>query len=261
MDVTQALKDTENSLRDFIAVILQRKLGEQWIEKCGVTESRIETWRKRKLTEEKRQFPGSVEERLLYYADFYDIGTILEKHWSGEFSSAFGELRTMRVWLGEMERFRDPDAHRRELLPHQQHLVSGIAGEIRTRLISYRSKTDTSESYYPRMESVRDSVGNGITDGGILQCRTTRLRPGDVLDFVVTASDPLGSDLEYAITVSGHHHSLAWQRSNHLSLTIAKEHVMKAFTVILWIRSPREFHAQSYYDDSSTFVYEILPPT
>ena len=260
MDVTQALKDTENSLRDFIAVVFQRKLGEQWIEKCGVTESRIEIWRKRKLTEEKRQFPGSVEERLLYYADFYDIRTILEKHWSGEFSNAFGELRTVRVWLEEMERFRDPDAHRRELLPHHQHLVLGIAGEIRTRLISYRSKMETSEAHYPRMESVRDSIGNSIIDGGILQRRTTRLRPGDVLDFVVTASDPLGSDLEYAITVSGHHHNPPWQRSNQLSLTIAKEHVMNAFSVMLWIRSPREFHACGYYDDSSTFVYEVLPP-
>ena len=37
MDVTQALKDTENSLRDFISFILHNDLGPDWIEKCGAS--------------------------------------------------------------------------------------------------------------------------------------------------------------------------------------------------------------------------------
>src|SRR6266536_3397353 len=81
MDVTQALKDTENSLRDFIALSLRVAFGENWIEKCGVSQERLDRWKSRKDEEAKRQESGVVEERLLYYADFYDLKTILQKNW------------------------------------------------------------------------------------------------------------------------------------------------------------------------------------
>src|SRR5690606_16955876 len=139
MDVTQALKDTENSLRDFISTCLSNRYGGEWIDKCGVSPERVKRWQERKGIEEKRQEAGAIEERLLYYADFYDLRTILKKNWGLEFSKVFGEWKTMEVWLTEMEKLRDPDAHRRELLPHQKHLILGISGEIRTRLIKYRS--------------------------------------------------------------------------------------------------------------------------
>ena len=89
MDITQALRDAENSLRDFITSILRNKFEEQWIEKCGVSEDRIKLWNQRKEVEEKRQETGAVEERLLYYADFYDLKTILKKHW-GRIYHCFG---------------------------------------------------------------------------------------------------------------------------------------------------------------------------
>lgn len=261
MDVTQALKDTENSLRDFITTILNKHIGDDWIEKCGVSNQRIEVWKERKRVEERRQESGVVEERLIYYADFYDLKNILRKHWSPAFSPAFGDLRTMEVWLTEMEKLRDPDAHRRELLPHQKHLALGIAGEIRTRIVRYRSKMETSEDYFPRIESARDSLGNIWTYGHTSSNKSLyRLRPGDFIEFVVTASDPLGSDLQYAFTVTEHHHNPNWQDDNTLFLTIESSHVRKEFSVMLWLRSLREFHALSNYDDSVTFTYEVLPP-
>ncbi len=84
-DVTQALKDTENALRDFIAVVLRAKLGESWLEYCGISAKKIERWKQHKEDEEKRQESGVVEKRLIYYADFDDLRIILEKHWLGEF--------------------------------------------------------------------------------------------------------------------------------------------------------------------------------
>ncbi|MBW4440682.1 MAG: hypothetical protein KME10_05480 [Plectolyngbya sp. WJT66-NPBG17] len=261
MDLTQALKDTENSLRDFIATVLSKRFGDDWAEKCGVSQQRITAWRERKQVEEKRQVSGVVEERLIYYADFYDLKTILKKHWSLDFSPVFGDWKTMEVWLTEMERLRDPDAHRRELLPHQKHLALGIAGEIRTRLIRYRSKMETSEDYFPRIESARDSLGNTWTYGQTNRSNHLyRLRPGDFIEFIITASDPIGGNLQYALTVTGYHHNPNWQDSNTLSLTIEASHVRRDFGVMLWLRSLREFHAIGDYDDSVTFQYEVLPP-
>jgi hypothetical protein len=262
-DITQALKDTENALRDFIAFVLRAKLGGSWLENCGVSSERLEKWKERKAQEEKRQASGAVERRLIYYADFYDLRTILKKHWSGEFSDALGDWKTIEVWLTELEKLRDPDAHRRELLPHQKHLILGLSGEIRTRLVRYRSRKETSEDYYPRIESVRDSLGNVYTYGEDHVFTGMRLRVDDVIDFVITATDPLGEPLQYAIMSM----DMRWQDSNIISLRLTEKDVQKHFQVMLMVRSKRQFHANpdhilndGGYDDSVMFNYEVLPP-
>ena len=115
--------------------------------------------RLRKSEEERRQEAGVVDERLLYDADFYDLKTILKKHWQGDFSDALGEWRRFEVLFDELAHYRDPDAHRRKLLPHQQSLVLGIAGDIRSRLVRWHSRRETVADCFPRIESARDSLG------------------------------------------------------------------------------------------------------
>lgn len=260
MDLTQALKDTENSLRDFIATVLEKKIGGDWMSKCGVTAERLKQWQDRKTVEGKRQTGGVVEPRLIYYADFYDIKTILEKNWD-KFSEAFGEWKTMKVYLNELETLRDPDAHRRELLPHQKNLAAGIAGEIRTKLIRYRSKLETSEDYFPRIESARDSLGNVWAAGSVgLKAVVTNqtLREGDVVDYVVTASDPMGQALEFRL-VAKNDQSAKWQSDHSFSLRILHEHASKLFSVRLEIRSPRAQHAFNHFDDWVEMLYDVIP--
>ena len=263
MDVTQALKDTENALRDFIALILSRALGPDWIANCGVSAERLQKWENRKNEDVRKQNTGVVEERLIYYADFYDIKTILKKHWQ-HFSAALGNWKTIEVYLSELEKLQNPDAHRRELLIHQKHLALGIAGEVRSRLVRYRSKQETSEDYYPRIESIHDNLGNQWVPGSPSSVNTgMALRPGDTLEFVVTARDPNGDDLEYRldltpiIIVSD---GDIWQDSNEFFLRLTEEHVAKIFRVHLYVRSRSGFHAHHNYDDLVTFFYEVLPP-
>ena len=195
-DVTQALRDAENALRDFIAHVLMEKLGADWEKTCGVSEERLENWRKRKAVEAKRQDAGVVDERLIYYADFYDLRVILKKHWT-HFAPALDDLKTTEVWLSELEKLRDADAHRRELLSHQRDLIVGISGEIRTKIARYRSSHETSDAYFPRIEYAADNLGNSWKLGDSSTIITGKsLRPGDVLEFVVTATDPLGQELD-----------------------------------------------------------------
>lgn len=271
IDITQALKDTENALRDFIASVLSKKFGADWIEQSGVTPERIEIWQESKAVEEKRQKFGTVEERLIYYAEFYDLKTILKKHWP-LFAEALGDWKTIEVWLDELGRFRDPDAHRRELLTHQKHLALGIAGEIRTRLVRYRSKQETSEDYYPRIESVRDNYGNIWTSESNYKGVNTNaiLRPGDEIEIVITGSDPLGEDIEYG-HLCGHPGFVVvpqstfgkdsfWRKENSFSMKISEEYIGENFCIISYIRSLRKYHAKQYYDDSIVFYYNVLPP-
>lgn len=264
-DVHQALKEAENSLRDFITRVLEKKLGMDWIEKCGVPSSRIKSWRKLRAAEAERQQTGVGKEGLLYYAELSDLKTILEKQWCGELADALGDLGTMQVFLDELRTLRNPHAHHRELLPHQKHLVLGISGEIRNRLVRYRSKMETSEDYYPRLEGVRDNLGTvWVAEGdyyGTIVPTGNYLRPGDTVQFVVSATDPLGQPLSYGIKLI-HHVSggIHWQDDNVLSVTITKADVGRMCDANIYVRSPREYHAMDDFDDINTFRYEVLPP-
>jgi len=83
LDATGALRDTENALRDFLGAVLSARFGRDWIERCGVTPDRVQKWTERQATGARRfAAAGVIEERLLYYADFYDLKTILQKNWS-----------------------------------------------------------------------------------------------------------------------------------------------------------------------------------
>lgn len=262
MDVSQILKDTENSIRDFIAFVLKNRLGVEWEQKCGVTHERILKWQERRLTEAKRQLSGAIDERLIYYADFYDLKTILHKNWE-HFSDALGEWKTIEVWLSEIEKLRDPEAHRRELLPHQKNLLIGVSGELRTRIVRYRSKMETSESYYPRIEFAADNLGNVCKPDENKYVRTEmKLRPGDILEFVVTASDPFGEDIDYQLTFRAGQpgHSDKWTQTNNFTFAVEEKHVRKLCFATLRIRSKRKYHAHDYYDDDVDFTYEVLPP-
>jgi Swt1-like HEPN len=259
-DATQAIRDVENSLRGFISEILHEFHGSNWTDKCGVTPERIAKWNERKDSELKRQPGGVVETRIIYYADFYDLGTILKKHWE-KFSPALGDWKTTEVYLGELEKMRDAGAHGRDLLPHQKHLANGIAGEIRTRLIRYRSKKETCEDYFPRIESVRDSLGNiWASDQGLhTPCFTKHvLRPDDIIDYVVTASDPMGEALNYAMSIS-HKWPRTWQAENTFSYKVLEKDIGTSFCVSFHIQSPRAHHASGDEDHNVEFVYSVLP--
>jgi hypothetical protein len=258
LEITQELTDVENSLRDFITAQLSAKFGKDWINFCGISEDRIKTWKERQTVEQKRQRSGSADTRLIYYSDFYDLRTILKKHWS-LFTEALGDWRTIEVFLSELENLRDPDAHRRGLMPHQNNLILGISGEIRNRLIRYRSKQETGEDYYPRIESVSDNLGNfwspSIGTGNHLETEM-KLRPGDILEFIVTARDPLGESLEYNMNL-GHG---PWQDSPEFRRIITEKDVGSEFAVFLCIRSHRKFHSWKDIDHCVGFHYTVLPP-
>ncbi|SMO95841.1 Swt1 family HEPN domain-containing protein [Fodinibius sediminis] len=264
MDISESLKNAENSLRDFITYILQEEKGNDWIKKCGVSDDRIDKWEERREIERKKFDDTALETRLIYYADFYDLKTILKSNWSGEFSTAFGKWKTMEVFLNELEKYRNPEAHRRELLSHQKHLVVGICEEIRNKIVRYRSMKEekTSDDFYPRIEKVSDNLGNIWTpDANTTRINTEcKLQVGDKLTFLVAATDPLGDEIEYRLREFAGNTFQEWTNENEFELIIEKSHVGRNLSLQIQIRSPRDFKAHYNHDDSIQFVYEVLPP-
>ncbi|WP_028891101.1 hypothetical protein [Tenacibaculum sp. 47A_GOM-205m] len=260
MDVTQALKDAENVLRDFLLSQLTSRYGQNWLESIGVSEDRIVKWKERKSEEAKSFSSGNIDERILYYADFYDLETIIHKNWDSEMKEALGDKKEILLFLKLLGKYRNPDAHRRELLPHQKHLVLGISGEIKTRLVKYRSmKEDSSENYYPKFDIVQDNYGNKIISNQYSKKSSTILRPGDTIEFILTASDPYGEELEFwgSVYAGG---ELTKTSGNTFSIRIEENHVRDSFDIEFFVRSKREYHREGSIDDRARFSYKVLPP-
>jgi hypothetical protein len=83
--------------------VLRRAHGDAWQDRCGVTADRVGRWRDRQRAEAARHPAGTVEPRLLYFADFYDLRTIVGKSWDGEVGAALGDRRTTEVFLNQLD--------------------------------------------------------------------------------------------------------------------------------------------------------------
>lgn len=271
MDVSVALRRAENLIRDTLHQVLSQSIGPDWTNTCGVSNDRLEKWQERQLEEQKKK--GQSDPRLIYYADFYDLATVVRKSWSNGLSEIFLDLKETEVLLKILEGLRNPEAHRREFLPFEVQLASGISGRIRSQITRYYSRMETSESYYPRFEFAQDSIGNTYSIGqGKSITSQFKLRPGDQVQFKLVASDPMGEDVEYLVypnSIQGvnaaRNGELEWSGGGDFSFDIQPENVGKRFIFIAAVRSKREFRAELEHvlgkiDDKIVFEYEVLPP-
>lgn len=258
MDYSLALKNAENSLRDFIEFVMTRKYGADWYGKSGLSTDCITKCIERQAFEKTKIGTVVPDERLTYYMNFNDIKKVVDKSWDGEFKETFGNKKRFDVYWDILADFRNPEAHRRELLPHHQHMIEGISGEIRTLIIMYRSKLDEADGYFPRIESARDSLGNTWVAGShnIVDTKMI-LRPGDILELNATASDPEGEQVEYCFTVDDF--TKNWSKDSSAVLEVGPQDIGLRHYVTIYVRSSRHFHASSGFDDKVTFLYQVLP--
>lgn len=259
MNVSKALYDVENSIRNLIADKLS-KSDPNWVNKLEISADKILKWEERKVVDFKRT--GVVNNNILYYADFYDLPIILKKHWSTHFAAVFGELKEFELLWKILESYRNSEAHKRDLMPYQEHLVLGISGKIRTDITSYFSKMDTGESYYARIESVQDSLGNCWNRGAnkeITLYTGSTLRPGHVLEFTTTAFDPQGEPLYYKLSNSSGVESGEWTVASSGKIEIAESDIRKKFFVYISIKNNRKHQAHIDYEDSVSFCYTVIP--
>lgn len=265
MDITEALRGVENSLRDFISEVLLEKHGEKWISNVGVSQNRIDIWGKR-LEEERKKMGGRLTEaRLLYYADFYDLKPIISSNWDGSFCEVFKKKKRIEVFLSELEKLRNPEAHRRDLLPHHKHMIIGISEEIRNQIIKYRSMKENKsvDDYYPRFERITDNLGNVWSPENKSRRIMTNdhLRVGDKLVFIVSATDPYGENLMYSFGTNILDRNIRkWQAEKEFELIIDEEMIRKNLTIRIRLKSQRNFHARNDHDDEVKFTYIIIPP-
>lgn len=267
MDANDPINLLENTLRDLIERMLGSVDGDDdAADRLGVSEERIEEWRGRRDEESKRRVGGDVETRLLYFSDFTDLEKIIGRNWDKGFKACFGDKKRFTVYMDRLGAFRNPDAHSRALLPHEEHLLLGMSGELRqavTIFLSSGAGGDEPE-YFARIEEVRDNFGmraTGTSSTNGMANSETILRPGDVLSFVCSAWDPEDGTVEWrierlardkdAVTIKGTDITWDWN--------VSEEDISDHAFVSFKIKSDRPYSRSAGVDDTVLMFYRVLP--
>jgi len=131
-----------------------------------------------------------------------------------------------------------------------------MAGELRTLVTRYFPDRDTPDEYFPRMESLRDSLGNTMNSP-----KRPVVRVGDFIEFVAEAWDPVGAQLEYRWTVQPANvaSSQGWSANNKFTWNVQTNQVANPAWVNVEMRGPREPHAEAARDAGWSMAYTVLP--
>ena len=243
-------------MRNFIDSVLSDAYGEDWFDdRSHFTDEKIKKIRGRQKSEQKLEGITFPEDRVIYYSDFRDLKDIVENNWN-EFEPAFKDLDRFLIFWQALANLRNPDAHHRELLPHQIKLVEGISGEIRNLIVRYKNMKESinPDDYFPVIETIRDNYGQTYDSEGISGKIT--LDHGDSLTIVVNASDPEEEDILYRFSGMDNI-SDKWTQNNVLETTADD-----AGNIYLRvsIKSKRDYHREGIFDDTALLSYFVTPP-
>lgn len=192
------IQQYENALRDIISLIL----GDADNTDFKVPPERLEKWKSVRDKEKKQNKGILVENRILYYSDLFDLGTIISQNWD-KFEVVFKEKDRFLAHFNEIKILRNTIMHGRDLLPYQEHFILFAVGDLKTKIINYHNRNMNIDDYFIRILRVSDNMNHiwinpnpregGFDTGSIL-------RVGDRLEFVVDAYDPKGREIEYKLS-------------------------------------------------------------
>lgn len=165
--------------------------------------------------------------------------------------------------MDRLEEFRNAPMHSRTLVPFEDALAEGMAGEIRNKVTIYRSGLDPADRHFPRIEYVRDSFGNAPTSGapgGILGSGLT-LYPGDEVSFECPGWDPQDGPLKWRMEVLAGDQPTVEEPGRRASFTwrVTEANIAASTFVRVSLISDRPWHRGPGYDDQRTIVYTVLP--
>lgn len=258
IDVNSELRDIENFLRDNIMFILKNKYESDWENKIGVSEERIKVQENRRVEEQKRLNGNEIDNRLLYYSDFYDLKTIIDKNWD-IFKIIFKDKKEIDYQLEQLESYRNPNAHHRDLLDHQKCLLVGLAGEIKTQILAYRGNLEKVDTFFPKIESI--IVNRENFSSTLIRLKST-YHIGDIIQIIVYVSSPPDQKIKYCISKPKNENVCNWQDSNVFLIKIDDEDDIGDNSLIIKIKSDQDYHRcnyQSVFDDRASISYVVLP--
>jgi len=253
-DPGDAIRDGENALRALIEETLEREFGPAWLDESGLSKERIAQIHARQAEEERRRPLQAPEDRPLFYAEIFDLKTIIDRQWE-LLRPALLDKKETDVFLEKLEDLRNPDAHQRALWPYEVDLVYGISGHFRQALALSRMGVDDADRYYARFERIVDNLGNSIVYPSLQAFGKQAVHPGTELTYRIEAWNPDPDPLQFSAKV--------WNTTvcpltteTLLRFVLAPEHIRRHLLVDLYMH---RHGSRDQWDDHAVFVYTGIP--
>jgi hypothetical protein len=222
------INEYENLLRTIILEFLDEDVA-----KYKVSEDRISKWVEKKDAETKKNKGISLEKRLIYYSDFYDLKNIILKNWE-IFLPVFLNKKRFETFFDEIENFRNTVMHGRTLTKSQNLILEGILLDTKNLKTIYHNKNEMKDDFFIRIDRITDNLGNMWNDKEFPDY--PMLRVGDEYEILVEATDPKGREIEYEIYSSGALNMI--QKENRFNFTIEQNMVDKHRSILISAKTP-----------------------
>lgn len=141
----------------------------------------------------------ALEDRLIYYSDFYDLGGIILKRWE-LFKPILHNKKRFDVFFSEVERFRNTIAHGRHLTSSQESLLQGIVTDLKNQITIHHNRNEMKEDYFIQIIRVSDNFGH-IWEEYVTYPKAI-FRVDDEIEFFIEANDPKRRTIHYTVYAS-----------------------------------------------------------
>ncbi|MCF4100043.1 hypothetical protein L1I30_00045 [Gillisia sp. M10.2A] len=225
------INEFENNLR----LIITDVIGSNDNTNYKVSDKRIQSWKEKRETERKKYKEVLIENRILYFSDFYDLKTIIHKNWE-KFSDILGEKKRFETFFDEIEKYRNTLAHGRRLTTSQENLLNGITSDLKNAITVYRNKNEMIEDFFIRIINVSDNLGNSWPEK-LSKRAQPQLRVGDEYELIVDANDPKDRGIRYSLSSNGKK-IVDVQESNRLIFNVNKNHIGKKVKLVVRAFTP-----------------------
>ncbi|MBN2788031.1 MAG: hypothetical protein JXQ69_06885 [Paludibacteraceae bacterium] len=241
----------ENTLRRLINQVI----GSKDESNFKVTEERILKWKEKRETEKKKYNGVLLEDRIIYYSDFYDLETIIIKNWD-LFSPILINKKRFEIFFSEIEDYRNTFAHGRSLMLSQELLIEGITKDLKNLITIYYNRNKMKEDFFIEIIKISDSLGNIWRDKIEPQTEPI-LRVGDDYEVLVEANDPKDRAIEYKIfKCGGEGHFEIIQESSRFVFRITEELIGRHVSFLVIAFTPDSEYENS---DSILISMSIIP--
>lgn len=241
------INEYENTLRRLIISII----GSEDNVDYKASPDRIEKWKEKREIEIKKNKGLLFENRILYYSDFYDLKTIIDKNWN-LFLPILNNKKRFEIFFKELENYRNTISHGRNLTTSQNLLLEGILIDLKNTITIYHNKNEMKEDYFIRIIKINDNLGN-IWDSD-LKVTEPILRVGDQYELVIEANDPKDREIEYKIFTLGK--LSITQKSNRFNIKVENNLVGQNTTLYISAYTPNT----EYKNEASEMIsITVLP--
>tara|TARA_R110002126_G_scaffold157104_1_gene304582 strand:- start:8078 stop:8818 length:741 start_codon:yes stop_codon:yes gene_type:complete len=221
----------ENALRQLIIDIL----GDADKSDYNISNEISDKWFAKRTIEQKKNDGFLFEKRIIFYADFDDLGLIIDTNWE-HFLPVLKDKKRFQVFFKEVAQFKNAIKNGNTLIKSQENLLSGITMDLKNGITIYNNKKNLVDDYFISIQKISDNLGTSWTKSITENQKKPMLKVGDTYELLIEANDPKDRKIEYQLVHFSGQLKLN-QNSNRFNFKIDKNLIgqntmliIKAFT-------------------------------